>query len=49
VMLPTQSSTGTLTAVTRDGSSVAFTKQTIKGIEYAFFPATAGAYAATYG
>jgi len=39
---------GTLAALTRDGSPVAWTTQTIKGIDYGFFPADAGAYVATY-
>jgi hypothetical protein len=49
VMLPAQSAVGTLTSVTRSGSPVVFTRQTIKGIEYALFSAADGAYAATYG
>jgi hypothetical protein len=48
-MLPTASANGLLTSITRSGSQVAFTKQTIKGLEYAFFPATAGSYSAQYG
>ncbi len=47
-MVPTTSANGALAGITRGGSPVAFTTQTIKGIEYAFFPATAGAYQATY-
>ncbi len=49
VLLPTQSSAGTLSAVTRSGSPVAFTTQTIKGISYATFTGTAGVYGAQYG
>ncbi len=49
-MLPLQSTTGTLiNGITRDGSNVDYIQETIKGIKYAFFPATAGAYVATYG
>ena len=48
-MVPTGSANGGLIGITRGGSPVTFTKQTIKGIEYAFFGASAGAYEATYG
>jgi hypothetical protein len=48
-MLPAQSAVGSLTSVTRGGNPVVFTRQTIKGIEYALFSAADGAYAATYG
>jgi ABC-type sugar transport system substrate-binding protein len=48
-MLPVSGGGGTLTGLTRDGAAVAFTKQTIKGIEYAFFDAAGGSYAAQYG
>ena len=47
-MLPTQVSGLTLATLTRSGTSVAFTTQVVKGISYAFFPATAGTYQATY-
>jgi len=47
-MIPTTGRGGPLTALTRDGAAVTYTVQTIKGIEYAFFPAVAGSYAATY-
>jgi hypothetical protein len=47
-MLPVQGPAGTLTAITYAGSSVAYTVQTIKGIDYAMFPVSTGAYAATY-
>jgi len=47
-MLPMQSTGRTLTTLTWNGSPVAFTAQTIKGISYAFFPAAAGTYGATY-
>ncbi len=32
----------------RGGTTVPVTVQTIKGVEYAFFDATAGSYTATY-
>ena len=48
-MVPTAGSGGSsLSALTRNGTAVAFTRTTVKGIEYAFFPAAAGSYAATY-
>ena len=47
-MVPTSYINGFLTGITRGGSPVSFTKQTIKGIEYAFFDASAGIYAVTY-
>lgn len=47
-MLPANTSTNSLSALTRNSTPVAFTLQTIKGISYAFFAATAGAYQATY-
>ncbi|MEU8241821.1 DUF4082 domain-containing protein [Actinoplanes missouriensis] len=39
----------TLTTLTRAGSPVTFTRTTIKGVEYAMFPAAPGAYQANYG
>jgi hypothetical protein len=47
-MLPTTSAVGQLTGMTHDGTPIAYTTQTIKGIAYAFFPADAGDYVATY-
>ena len=47
-MLPATSATGPLTGLTRNGHSATYTTQTINGIEYAFFDATAGTYAASY-
>ena len=47
-MLPITSTAGTLHAITRGGSPVTFTTQTIKGIAYGIFDATSGTYAATY-
>ena len=48
-MLPVQSAAGPLTSLTRDGQPVTLTSQTIKGVQYGFFNATAGRYQAHYG
>jgi hypothetical protein len=49
-MVPTLGPDGrTLTALTRGGTAVPFTRTTIKGVEYATFTAAPGAYAAAYG
>jgi hypothetical protein len=47
-MVPTVSADGVLTSLTRGGSAVTYTAETIKGIEYAIFTAAAGAYTARY-
>jgi len=47
-MLPSTVTAGSLTALTLNGTPVASTKQTIKGIEYVVFNAAAGTYRATY-
>jgi FlgD Ig-like domain len=47
-MLPINGRTGAIKALTRGGAPVAYDTQTIKGVAYAVFPATAGSYAATY-
>ncbi len=48
-MLPTTGPEGrTLASLSRAGSPVAFTTSTVKGQEYAFFPAAGGSYTATY-
>jgi Concanavalin A-like lectin/glucanases superfamily/Bacterial Ig-like domain/Bacterial Ig domain len=47
-MLPTQAGGKTLTALSRGGNAVFYTTQTVKGIQYAVFSASAGTYAATY-
>jgi hypothetical protein len=49
-MLPARLAGGLslLTSLTRGGAPVSFQLQTIKGMEYAVFPATAGSYVATY-
>jgi Domain of unknown function (DUF4082)/Bacterial Ig-like domain/Bacterial Ig domain len=48
-MLPVRSGVGDLVTLTRGGVPVSTTTQTIKGIDYAFFDATAGGYTAQYG
>jgi Domain of unknown function (DUF4082)/Bacterial Ig-like domain/Bacterial Ig domain len=48
-MLPLRSGSKVVTAITRAGSALSFSVQTIKGIEYAFFSGIGGAYVATYG
>jgi hypothetical protein len=48
-MLPVSSSAGTLTSLTRNGSPVTLTAQTVKGVQYGFFTATDGQYVAHYG
>ena len=48
-MLPVNSTSGSLSNLTRGGQPVAYTTQTIKGVLYAFFAANAGSYQATYG
>ncbi len=48
-MLPLSSTAGSLTRLTLNGTTVSFTTQTIKGLQYAMFTATAGSYQATYG
>ena len=47
-MVPTSSAVGELTGVTRNGTPISTTTETIKGVEYAFFNATPGDYVATY-
>jgi hypothetical protein len=50
-MLPLNSLSGALLSITRNGNSVSFTTQTIKGMQYAFFAPVTGTstYVATYG
>jgi hypothetical protein len=50
-MLPVNSASGALVSITRNGTSLLFTVQTIKGIDYAFFAPVTGTstYVATYG
>ena len=47
-LMPFNSSAGYVTAITRGGSPVEFTREVIKGTEYAIFAADAGSYAVTY-
>ena len=47
-LLPASSGAGPLTGISRGGVPISYTLQTLKGIEYAVFTATAGAYEATY-
>ncbi len=51
-MLPVNSAAGPLGSLTQNGTPVAFTTQTIKGISYAFFPAppagTTASFVASY-
>jgi len=47
-MVPARAGTLQAAGVTRGGVPVAFTTQTVKGISYAVFPATSGAYEVTY-
>lgn len=49
-MLPSNSGTHALSLITRSGTPISFTLETIKGIEYAFFDASlTGSYVAVYG
>jgi hypothetical protein len=47
-MVPASSAAGALTGVSRNGVSVGYTVQTIKGVSYAMFAALAGDYRAEY-
>ncbi len=48
-LLPASSGAVPLAGISRGGVPISYTLQTLKGIEYAIFTATAGAYEATYG
>jgi hypothetical protein len=48
-LLPASSAAGPLTAIKLGGAPVSYTLETVKGIQYAVFTATGGAYEATYG
>lgn len=48
-MVPVNSNAGSLASIAKDGTPINYTIQTVKGISYAFFPAVAGTYRATYG
>jgi hypothetical protein len=47
-MVPVSGGGGTLTSITLNGNAVAFTVQTIKGVNYAVFSTGVGTYRATY-
>ena len=47
-MLPASTGTNNLISLLRNGVSVPFTLETIKGMTYAFFDATTGSYTASY-
>ena len=47
-MLPAQNGSLSLQSLTRGGSPVTFTVETIKGVSYARFAASSGAYVAQY-
>ena len=47
-MVPFNSADGSLIQVTENGTPLTFTTQTVKGIQYGFFPASSNSYVATY-
>ena len=47
-MVPLQGPSGTLTGISSGGSFVPYTVETIKGIQYAVFPAATATFTATY-
>jgi hypothetical protein len=47
-MVPLNGAWGQLQTLTRSGSPVSFETETIKGVDYALFPAVGGSYRATY-
>ena len=47
-MVPATFGGKAIAGMTRDGAPIAFTRETIKGVEYAFFAAATGAYAVGY-
>jgi phosphodiesterase/alkaline phosphatase D-like protein len=47
-MVPMDAAPGRLTGITRSGSPINFSTQTVKGVDYAFFPAQAGTYQVAY-
>ena len=48
LMLPVQGPTGTLSTIRRGGTSLSYSVQTIKGVQYAIFSAGTATYEATY-
>lgn len=49
VLLPLSSKNGTVLTITKDGSPLSFTTETMKGVAYAVFTATSGTYSVAYG
>jgi hypothetical protein len=47
-MVPRTGPNGTLRSITRNGATVSFTVQTIKGVQYGVFTAATGTFVATY-
>lgn len=47
-MVPTRSTAGSLSGISREGVAVAHSVRSIKGIEYAFFAADSGSYVVRY-
>jgi hypothetical protein len=47
-MVPMKGAVGDLTGITLNGNRITYTPRVMKGITYAFFPAAAGTYQATY-
>jgi hypothetical protein len=47
-MVPATHAGDSLTELTRDGAAVSFTREVVKGVEYATFPAAGGNYQARY-
>jgi hypothetical protein len=47
-MLPIHGRSGDLSALTRNGATVSYATETIKGVEYAILPDASGDYVATY-
>lgn len=47
-MMPIQDKAGTISSITRGGSTVSYNTQTVKGVQYAIFDGVAGAYTVTY-
>jgi len=48
-LVPATANSRAITGVLRDGATVAFTQQTLKGVQYAIFAAGAGNYQVSYG
>jgi len=48
ILLPTAGPTGSLSSITLNSAAVTFVTATIKGVEYATFPAALGSYQARY-